>query len=168
MNEEIKTAETKQEEKSVEVLTTLNQQTAQDLDSAKAIEYTIDDRSVAIVNELVAQLESSKTQLDNSKGKFIADCEESNKKNLLMKKFMEEEKSKRLATEPELANLLDNNIKQIDNAIAQNEKLKQTLEDKCLAVENALQIFTFKINEEGKAYLEEDIVKLAHAILNLR
>lgn len=172
--EEIKTVENNEaniaemDAKSEQVLEELKEQAHSDLADAKVIDYAVSEEDVKVVTELLAQLKASKTQLDANKEKLADSVRDNNRNNELLRAYLDEGRAKNSVTNPEFVKILTNNIEQIDKAIKQNNDFYDNFQKKSVAIDNAIELFTWKTNDEGKAYLSDDILKLAYALLYLR
>lgn len=146
-----------------EKLDLLNEKAKEDLKDVKFIEYAIPEEDANLVNELKNKLENMQKDLADNKEKSLETIEKFNRENKLILDFF----AKNIATitDTELSLLIKSNMEKLQTNIKTNSEMIGNYNKKEKIIDDVIQILNYKINEEGKAYISDDIIKFVRLIL---
>lgn len=146
-----------------EKLQELKEKAKEELKGAQFLEYAIDEKDANIINELKNKLENMEKELANNKEKNMETIEKFNKENKLILDFF----TRNIATitDVELSNLIKDNIEKLKVNIETNTNMISNYEHKQKVIHDAIEVLSYKINDENKAYVSDEVIKLARLIM---
>ena len=147
-----------------EKLEELKSKAQEDLKDAQTIEYAIDQEDVNVVNTLKSKLEAMKKKFETQKTDNEANINKFNRQNKLFLDFFAG--SLATITDTELSALIKENMDTLTKTIENNNNSLKMFEKTEKVISDAIEVITYKINDDGKAYLNEDVIKLARLIMN--
>ena len=144
-------------------LNELKEKAKEDLKDAKFLEYAIPEEDAKLVNELTNRLENMKKEIESNKDKNLEIIEKFNKENKMLLDFFSSHVA--TVTDAELSALLKDNIEKLKTNIKTNTEMIERYNQKEKVLSDVLEILTYKINDENKAYVSDEIIKFARLML---
>ena len=164
MDNELENVELNQED--VEnVKEELRERAAEDLADAVRIEYGNAQEDVEVVNNVKAKLDQMLKGLTEGKDEYFAKTEDNLTKFRELASYFQTSIDTNAATNPNLSNLLKEQLTSVDKAIAELEKSLTDYENKINIIDTAVKYFEFKVADDGKCYVEQFAIDFAKLLL---
>lgn len=147
-----------------EILEKLQEQVAEDLKDAQIHEWAIDEQDAKYVSELKEKLSNTLAVFQENK-KTI---EKSNHNNTIWKTiYTRLLNGERVVINDEIEELLKSNLELINKGNEDNARMLETIEEREPLIEKAVELLSYKLDDNGKAYVDDTTIQFAKLIMKM-